>query len=138
MSNPADIIDAYNALVARAIEIARDYPFNAYIDEDNGVHLEIDGDKAILFWCTYESDYYGGGSISNSTFDMRLDFLSLTDKELADYRKRTRAEEAERNKKVAAARAKVAEDRKRMAAIRAEERDKAEFERLKTKFGSTV
>ena len=124
--------------MARAIESARDYPFNAYIDEDNGVHLENDVDKAILFWCTYESDYYGGGSISNSTFDMRLDFLSLTDKELADYRKRTRAEEAERNKKVAAASAKVAEDRKRMAAIRAEERDKAEFERLKTKFGSTV
>lgn len=132
-----EIIAAYDALVVRAIEIARDYPFNAYIDEDNGVLLKIDGDKAILSWCTYDSDYYGGGSISHDAFVIRSYFLSLSDKELADYRKRERAEEAERNRKVTEARVKVAADRKRIAAIRAEERDKVEFERLKNKFKST-
>lgn len=121
------IVEAYEALVDHALKIVSDVPFYVSVGDDDYAHLHFDGDNAVLSWCSYESDYYGGGSLSHDEGTFPAEALLLSDADLKTLRARVKKEAVERNAKLKAAEAAVARDR-------AEARDKAEFARLKAKF----
>lgn len=105
------IIDAYDALVERAVQVVSDRPFLAAIDEEHGVTIEIEGDEVVLRWCEYEFDYYGGGHVENNATRFPSFALFMTDDELAAYRKKVNAEDDERNAKVQQAQFAVQKER---------------------------
>ena len=123
-----NIIKAYNELLARAIDITNDVPYYASVDSDSNASISIEDDKVVLRWKNYESDYYGGGSLVDESTNFPLDVLFLTDAELETMRTKIKKDVAEKEAKVRAAQKAVEKDR-------AEARDKAEWARLKNKFG---
>jgi len=125
------IIDAYDVLVFRAIDIAGKPPVNASVNDDSLPRLSIEDDNMVLTWKEYESDYYGSGYCTDEDARFPLRYLSMTDEQLDALRKQIRQEEREREAKVRTAEAAVARDR-------AEAHDRAEWARLRQKFGTKV
>ena len=82
------VVDAYEELIARALEIVSDVPFYASVDDNDGARITFDGDDAVLSWSSYESDYYGGGSLIDDTTRFPAAVLFLSDAELSALRRR--------------------------------------------------
>lgn len=130
LSDARKIVEAYEELVDRALGIVSDVPFYASVDDDDhGVALTFDGDKAVLSWTSYDSDYYGGGSLNDDSSAFPAEVLFMPDKELSALRARVKEEEQERQRKVAAAEEAVRRQR-------AEARDRSEYARLCKKYGA--
>jgi hypothetical protein len=123
-----EIVAAYEKLLARAVEIVSDVPFYHCIDDDESITLTFDGDEAVLSWSSYESDYYGGGSISHDEGRFPASALMLTDDELMELRKKVKKEEAEEERRLRRAQEAVRKERE-------EEADRIEYARLAAKFG---
>lgn len=124
-------IAAYKQLVIRALQIVSDVPFYASVEHEESAHLTIDGDDAILSWCYYESDYYGGGYLKDEETSFPVSTLFLSNDDLKALRKQAKKEKAEQNAKVRAAQEAVARER-------SEARDRQEFDRLATKYGHKI
>jgi hypothetical protein len=122
-----EVVKAYEELLARALEIVGDVPFYHCVDDDKNAALTFDGDEAVLSWCSYESDYYGGGSISHDEGRFPVSALMLTDTELSALRKKVKEEEAEKQNRLRRAQEAVRKERE-------EERDRTEYARLSAKF----
>jgi hypothetical protein len=129
MNDALKIITEYRDLLDRALEVVGDVPFYACVENEENAHLDFDTEtgEAILSWIYYESDYYGGGSLSSEATRFPIAALFLSDDKLAAMRRETRADIAERDAKVRAAQMAVARDRE-------EARDRAEFARLSSKY----
>lgn len=123
-----EIVDAYEVLLARALKVVSDVPFYHCVDDEEYAALSFDGDEAVLSWCSYESDYYGGGSVSNDEGRFPASALLLTDDELSALRKKIKQEEAEKQQRLRQAEETVRKER-------AEAADRAEFARLSRKYG---
>lgn len=135
MGKTSDIASLENTLVAaeqiigRAFRITEGPPFNMAAEEEFA-GIEIDGDKATLFWPEYEDGYYAGdGSMQRQSvsFPSRLLLMSL--EEIATWKA---AEQAKHDAKQKAVR--EVEERKRAEQQTAHE--KAVYEMLKAKFGA--
>jgi hypothetical protein len=128
LEHAKEIVAAYETLLERALEVVSDVPFYSCVDDDKNAALTFDGEEAVLSWSSYESDYYGGGSISHDEARFPANALFLSDTELAALRKKVKKEEAEKNNRLRRAQEAVARDR-------AEAWDRAEFARLTAKYG---
>lgn len=126
LNSAIKIVEAYQALVARAIEIVTIMKYSL-IDVDVNVTLTFDEDVVVLTWQCYESDYYGGGSLETEHVKFPASHLFLTNDELTTILYQKQKEEAERQAKVYAAQLAVKKDRE-------ESRDRAEYARLKAKY----
>lgn len=127
------IIEAYDALVDRAIATTGipGTDFHAYIDTDSADHarLSIEDDKAVLTWNTYESDYYGGGHLSNESAKFDAAFLFLSEKEFKAGITKIKKEIAERDAKVRKAQEKIWRERQ-------EANERAMLAQLRAKYGT--
>lgn len=129
LAEAAKIIEEYNRLVECALKVVSDVPFYAGTDNERYATIAINGEEVVLAWVEYDSDYYGGGSMRECDTRFPSQVLFMTDEELKALRKKVKAEEAERQRKVRAAEQAVERDR-------AEARDRAEYARLSAKFGA--
>jgi hypothetical protein len=125
-----NFIVEYQALLELALKVVSDVPFYVCVENEESARLDIDGDEAVLSWIYYESDYYGGGSCSNSQTSFPVDILLISDDELAAMRVKVKVEEAEQEARLQAAQAAVARQRQ-------EQRDRSEYARLCAKYGSS-
>jgi len=127
-----DVIEEYDALVKRALEIIRYEPYRAYVENDESAHLNLDGDQAILSWWFNESDYYGGYSLGHEThaFPAKLLFEPHCS-EFKDEMLKVAIVEKEKSDRLRKAQAAVERQRK-------EEADRAEYIRLSAKYGKPV
>lgn len=123
-----EIVKSYEDLLDRALKIVSDEPFYHCVDDDKNATLTFDGKEAVLSWCSYESDYYGGGSISHDEGRFPANTLLLTDIELRAFQKKIKNENDEMEKRLMRAQEVVREERE-------EARDRAEYARLSAKYG---
>ena len=121
------IVDDYNRLLGRALEITDNTPFYSSVDGDDNASLSFDGDDVVLSWKEYQSDYYGGGYLDDETFKFPIDILLMDDKDFTALCKKVVAEEEERNARLRAAQAAVERDRR-------EAHERAVYAQLKAKF----
>ncbi len=122
------VIEAYNRLLVRTLEVAGDGSVYHYptVDMSDNPRLDIIGDKALLSW--RELDTYGGGCLMDEQIECPLDAVLLNDAEFEAYRiKQAHAKEA-REAKIRAAQEAVKRDR-------AEAHDRSEWTRLQAKYG---
>jgi hypothetical protein len=129
-SNPgaaAKIIEAYDALVDRALDVTGITGYYASVDSDDRPRLRIDGETATLTWRAHESDYYGGGYTTDESTQFPAALLFLSDAEFEAFKKRAEKEAHERYAKVREAQLAVQRERQ-------EAHDRAEWERLRRKF----
>lgn len=131
-----EIIEAYEALVARALEIVSEFPFMAYVDDSHGVVLSLDGENAVLTWCEYESDYYGGGHLDDQSTSFPAVVLVLSDEGLKSLRAEAKREQERLLKAEEERQRKVKEAQAIIAAQRKEAHDRAEYARLTAKYGA--
>lgn len=89
---PSEIVEAYEALRKRAIEMAS---VEAYVEDD--AWLKVEGDEAVLEWPECKPDYYGGGILEYETQSIPLDWLSRSDEWLNEYRQRIAKQRNENN-----------------------------------------
>lgn len=105
------VINDYDGLVERAVTIANGHPFFKYIDAGDVNDLMIDDDRLVITWKEYESDYYGGGNLSEDTYAIPLSLVSLSDAEITEMQTKAGREADERAAKVRAAEQAVARER---------------------------
>ena len=123
------IVAAYRALVERALEIVSRPPFyESLVEHDDLPLLSFDGDDAVLEWKRAEGDYYGGSYLTKEEQRFPAYTLFLSDEELSELCARFAKDEAERQAKV-----RRAQEIIHRQAVEAH--DRAEFERLKKKYG---
>jgi hypothetical protein len=129
------IIEQYDALVERAIEILETPPFNTYVTESEHARLKFHefnhGGKieyrAWLFWPEVRSGYYDSCDIENRSKQVPMDVLLMEPEEFDAWETEQRrvAEEA----------ASVAEQSRREAdAIKQVAHERAVYAALKQKF----
>jgi hypothetical protein len=122
VSKPSDVIDAYGALLARAIEVARLFKFGMDPAFDGGEVLWIDGEYAVIGY-PYNDSYDPGMGWQN-TVRFPAALLSATDAQIAAALEERLAIEA------TAERVRVARYRREREAS-----ERAAYEALKAKFG---
>ena len=122
-------VEAYEHLLSRALEIVSDEPFYHCVDDYKNAALSFDGDEAVLSWCSYESDYYGGGSISHDEGRFPAIALLMKDEQLSALRKKIKQEDAEKRRKLRRAEEAVRKERE-------EAKDRFEYARLSAKYGA--
>jgi len=125
------IIEAYDSLIDRAIDVTGITGFYASVDSDDMPRLSFLGDAAVLTWREYESDYYGAGRITSESTQFPLALLLLSEKEFEVFKSKNEREAKERDAKVRAAQLAVQRERE-------EAHDRAEWARLRRKFGDPV
>lgn len=124
------IIDAYDALVRRAVEVT-----NLPLPENESrrcslsdmPRLRLDPHRAILTWREYESDYYGGGCCVDATAEIKLHLLTMSDEEFAKHKLAVELHATENAKRLRKARDAVKRAQN-------EAQDRAEYARLKAKY----
>ena len=115
-----DVIAAYDALVARAIDVVDKAPYWKYISEPKFARLSVDGDEAVLIWPDTETDYDWTRITEQAVqFDARL--LRLPDDELTAWKaEQMRLYEQGKKEREEAARAEREEsERRTLAALKA-------------------
>jgi hypothetical protein len=127
-----DLIESYDALVKRALEITRYEPYYAYIENRDSVHIDLDGDQAILSWWFNEGDHTGGPWLKDEAhaFPAKLLFEPCYS-EFKDEMLKVAIVEKEKSDRLRKAQAAVERQRK-------EEAEKAEYIRLSAKYGKPV
>lgn len=123
------IIEAYDALIEAALYVVSTGPFYASVDDGDRPRIAIDGDDVVLSWREYESDYYGGGYTTDADTRFPADVLFMGREDLDAWRAKIKREEQEKAERLRAAQQAVAKDR-------AEAHDRAEWARLRNKYGS--
>lgn len=117
MTNPADVIAAYDKLIARAIDIV------SYVSEPDSARLLIDGDTATLRTARAYDDY-GSSCIEYETEAFEADLLTISDEELSATKAFWRSEAERENR-----------ERQALAARQREAAEIAQFEALRKKYG---
>jgi hypothetical protein len=126
----AELIEKYDALVERAIEVAGLPGNGSFVETDDRPRLSIDVDAqtATLTWRGYESDYYGSGSTTDERTTFSAFPLFMPDDVFEKWRDKTIQEAEERDARVRKAQLAVERDRR-------EAHDRAEWARLRAKYG---
>ena len=122
------VLMAYDILVEKALKVVSSTPYYASVVADDDPQLRIEGKTAIIYWSTYDSDYYGGGSLSSDEYKFPASTLLLSDEQIDAIHTKAKKEDAERDAKVQAAERAVWLDRQRRAEL-------LELERLARKYG---
>lgn len=123
------LVKAYERLVERAVYIANGAPFYVQVAYADAPRLFFDGDDVVLSWRKYTVDYYDDGYDEDARFPAAI--LFFDDEKLENFRAEARKETREQ-----LARRRDAE--RAAAREQAEAHDRAEWERLKRKFGDGV
>ena len=125
-----DTITAYDDFIARAVAISALPGIGSKcVDADKMPRLRVTNNAVELVWMEYESDYYGGGDLTENSTELPLHALLASDSEFAAFRSEIEKEETGRANKLRAARLAVERDRQEAA-------DRANYARLIAKYGA--
>ena len=126
------ISEEYDELVGRAIFIASQAPFYASVDYEDGAKISFDGSDVVISWKTFQEDYgyNSGGNIANASAKIPISLFMASNEEIMAHIKN-----AEEEEKIAEKQAMARKSTDHAAYI--EFRDRAEWERLKAKFGES-
>lgn len=125
-----DTITAYDDFIARAVAISALPGIGSKcVGADDMPRLRIKNDAVELVWMEYESDYYGGGDLTENSTELPLHALIASDSDFAAFRSEIEKEATEKARKVREARLAVERDRQEAA-------DRANYARLIAKYGA--
>lgn len=132
---PAEIIEAYDALIDRAIDALRGEPYHQSVPDGACYALCIKDKTARLTWPEAEDvGYDSGARLEEMSRDFPAELLAFTAEDFVTWRKghilAREAIEAAAKKRRAVAHAK----QKRAAKLRREQEERETFERLKAKY----
>ena len=80
------IVEAYDALIDRAIQIANGAPYNMFCSEEDYARLQFEGVNAVLTWPEAQSGYYNSVSIEKQRVKFPAALLALSPEDFAKWK----------------------------------------------------